>query len=1546
MKIKNLGRVALTDRGLYTSLDDTFIFSKLDFVLSPDGFTSWLYIGLTDKAKSDAPLPDTPAGNTDWRVLARGVNPVLDFKDLSVYTSDTSTAEPDTYPAENKDFTDVSETDLAAKYSTLDEVKIKLSPLHHTHAITDITELKHILEEKAVKYFNKHIYSMSVSSYFRIVSVPGDCNAEMSIAGTVGYTPFSDTVSMNCNSNYSAWDFKNNNFIVIEENIKNVLYRTLVYVNPEPGNQRVGSFFSVTCNGYYTSNGNFHNAADSFAVPEDKFIWWDDSFVADKSSHPILDYYYCAEDKTTGKPGLGYTAEVEADGSEWQRKYNVIKITQESGKNVYKNDIPIYFYRQMSKLPPSVMTSVSAADKPDYYYPATWDSTLLMRAYPYSEYGDSWRKVVPIASSNEETVSQDAVTVHITEEVKTAKTCELNLVDNRDFVIKPDDGVTDWSTGFVFTAEKITRTKLSEQGSPVTTVSNYNPSTIYRLSYKSDTDGFKLVVPSLTGGTDTTVSYTGKIYKDDIVTLTAPGEGGTEWTISVARAKNHSDNGTVDITVSDTDGSTNFEVSDTYTAAQTKAAKDYITQKNYVKEIANISGSVNLSVTKDDGTVQTVNIPDLDPRVTTLENTVKAMHSFSISVVSALPSMGAEFTIYLVPKSKTGTANAYDEYMYINSKWELIGDTEIDLSSYLTGVEHTEGLTGAGTAASKLGLSAILETADTFTKYAADQHATGTVYQTEAVRVDATNGNAAGATMQLYIGDQKGDTDNHIIVPQLLFSADGRLCGKNEQAVYIKANFPEITTTSGGTLTFSADGTSFTATAGVFTGLERETKYGYISDFVTKTIVLTPEALSVTLGGAVTSYNGTAPKAIDIDSAIAAAVAGVSATLKQTTLTYNGVQHTLYSPETGAIEITDKVYADTSIKCDGVSTSVKSDTAGSVDVDAAVSSAITGLSQLTITKDGTSYTAYTPGTAQTIDLTQPSYNICTLSFNGQNYSLLTNDAAETLSLPSNIEFTSMSTDSRITSSFYTLFTGSSFQVSYNIVPNFGQIYVNDYKSFSNKTLDTNYAGSNVPMYVTTKQYTYTGQVVYDAQDGATIDVLSLVAKSLQKLFRPNASGYQTGTVSAYSGGTDIADDTNFTIYTDTSTLGNGVYSFNVSSNDIDDAANPARINFDLAVRMTGSQCRTACLKKKLDTTDTLNASASEVKLTVGDTFYAALPNFNSYGIQSTGGMTFAPYSLSLNAMLSSKTAFTDYAASHAAQLTTVINQTEYITNSVGGGEIPTGENYSDHSGAAVNVICYEHTDGNDYMSVPEMIFDVDGRLCGKNMQKVYFNVIFPTVNTINTGALTISGNSSGTVGYGDDVVMTGPFHTNSYGYVDQYSTKTIVVNLNTFTLTAGGTTYVYKGWKNTVVNLDSIYATLSGANSHVQYINNTDTNYISAVNSTENYAYAKPLGSLTLNDSYSFSSIAVQSSVGTTAYDGFIYANSTAITKVGSFPENIYYKKTTLSTGFRYDFYLKYSTSVSNAALYISGIYGSGSWANASNTAADVSTSGMLLITG
>lgn len=64
---------------------------------------------------------------------------------------------------------------------------------------------------------------------------------------------------------------------------------------------------------------------------------------------------------------------------------------------------------------------------------------------------------------------------------------------------------------------------------------------------------------------------------------------------------------------------------------------------------------------------------------------IKQLHSFDIIIVDALPAIedAQSNTIYFL-KATHKTNDNYEEYMAINGQWELIGNTRIDLTPYLT----------------------------------------------------------------------------------------------------------------------------------------------------------------------------------------------------------------------------------------------------------------------------------------------------------------------------------------------------------------------------------------------------------------------------------------------------------------------------------------------------------------------------------------------------------------------------------------------------------------------------------------------------------------------------------------------------------------------------------------------------------------------------------------------------------------------------------------------------------------------------------------------
>ena len=52
--------------------------------------------------------------------------------------------------------------------------------------------------------------------------------------------------------------------------------------------------------------------------------------------------------------------------------------------------------------------------------------------------------------------------------------------------------------------------------------------------------------------------------------------------------------------------------------------------------------------------------------------------------VSQLPSTGIDNVIYMAPKSDSEADNdIYNEYMWINNKYEIIGSSTVDLSDYV-----------------------------------------------------------------------------------------------------------------------------------------------------------------------------------------------------------------------------------------------------------------------------------------------------------------------------------------------------------------------------------------------------------------------------------------------------------------------------------------------------------------------------------------------------------------------------------------------------------------------------------------------------------------------------------------------------------------------------------------------------------------------------------------------------------------------------------------------------------------------------------------------
>lgn len=81
-----------------------------------------------------------------------------------------------------------------------------------------------------------------------------------------------------------------------------------------------------------------------------------------------------------------------------------------------------------------------------------------------------------------------------------------------------------------------------------------------------------------------------------------------------------------------------------------------------------------------------------EEQIDKLKEAVAQLHSFTAKVVDALPDTGEDGILYLVAKDKKGSGNIYNEYLWIDSSYELIGDTAVDLSDYVTSEKLTQSL--------------------------------------------------------------------------------------------------------------------------------------------------------------------------------------------------------------------------------------------------------------------------------------------------------------------------------------------------------------------------------------------------------------------------------------------------------------------------------------------------------------------------------------------------------------------------------------------------------------------------------------------------------------------------------------------------------------------------------------------------------------------------------------------------------------------------------------------------------------------------------------
>lgn len=287
-----------------------------------------------------------------------------------------------------------------------------------------------------------------------------------------------------------------------------------------------------------------------------------------------------------------------------------------------------------------------------------------------------------------------------------------------------------------------------------------------------------------------------------------------------------------------------------------------------------------------------------------LKEMIANLANLQIEIVDQLPSVGETNIIYLVKKSGSAP-DIHDEYVFVDGKWEKIGDTEIDLSNYYTRDEVDDKLTGFGAgdvmASGNLAVDYIIIGAGpksiknsgqtlsnlalkseipSLSGYATQSWVTGQGYSTEntwrPVKVGSTTLNDSSTTLTIANGTGIGLSFSNGTLT-ITNSAPGSSytlpVAKNNVLGGIKTGYTE----SGGAemaIYVLEDGTAYT----LLRDTAVKTALGFTPANVNDIPIALPNpyALNITAGGSSTNYTGSATANLNLDKVFSKKLATVT----------------------------------------------------------------------------------------------------------------------------------------------------------------------------------------------------------------------------------------------------------------------------------------------------------------------------------------------------------------------------------------------------------------------------------------------------------------------------------------------------------------------------------------------------------------------------------------------------------------------------------------------------------------------------------------------
>ncbi len=83
----------------------------------------------------------------------------------------------------------------------------------------------------------------------------------------------------------------------------------------------------------------------------------------------------------------------------------------------------------------------------------------------------------------------------------------------------------------------------------------------------------------------------------------------------------------------------------------------------------------------------------IDTDLTKLKGMIADLAVLNVEVLEDLPEVGKTKVLYFIPSKISADKNIYEEYMWVNNTWELIGNTALDLTDYITTSELNAAIT-------------------------------------------------------------------------------------------------------------------------------------------------------------------------------------------------------------------------------------------------------------------------------------------------------------------------------------------------------------------------------------------------------------------------------------------------------------------------------------------------------------------------------------------------------------------------------------------------------------------------------------------------------------------------------------------------------------------------------------------------------------------------------------------------------------------------------------------------------------------------------------